>query len=157
MSEEVEGVLKRFCVAMYILDIACYPLKKMGHAWSGREADVYKFDLLIELQREWVRGVFQMFCVATESPERDYGVGSDPPGYHPDYFDVVEIKVNGKKATAKVRQPSLSRMVPSKGGGIVVMNDKHYIYHLRLTPEGWRLEDRREAVFEDGEIIEMGL
>lgn len=160
MNDKIADLLKRFCVAMYVLDIACFSLRQPMHAWSGKDADAYKFDSLIEMQREWVRGVFKRFCIDYENPKRDYGVGADPPDYHPDYFDILEIKVKGKKATAKVRQPQLGRMKPSMGGGIVIakgVGGDILVYHLKLTDVGWRLEDRREFHWEDGRIIRTGL
>jgi hypothetical protein len=158
MNEEVTSTLKRFCVAMYILDLACFPINQASHAWSGKVEHVDKFDMSMEMPREWVRGIFKRFCTDYEHPNRDFGAGADPPEYHPDYFDILEISVRGKRATAKVRQPALGRTAPSKGGGIVPMVPQVFTYYLRLTADGWRLEDRRDCFFENsGKTIKTGL
>lgn len=158
MSEEIASTLKRFCVAMYILDIACFPINQARHAWSGKTEHVDILDMSVEMPREWVRGAFRKYCIEHNNPNRDWSVGADPPDYHPDYFDILEINVRGKKATAKVRQPALGRAAPSKGGGIVAMVPQIFTYYLKMTEDGWRLEDRRDCYFENsGKTIKTGL
>jgi hypothetical protein len=158
MNDEIVNTLKRFCVAMYILDLACLPINQARHAWSGKEEYVDEFTLSMEMPREWVRGVFKEFCMAYENPKRGWSAGGDPPDYHPDYFEILEVNVKGKKATAKVRQPALGRRVQSKGGGIVAMVPQVFTYYLKMTEDGWRLEDRRDCFFEDsGRTIKTGL
>ena len=152
-EEMISKILVDFATAMYEWESKHAPrIQKEFNERSGLATA-----RMNEAQSE-LRDVFRKFCLATEHPQRE-GSAGDPPDYHPDFFDILEIAVKGKKAEASVRQPRLGRMVPSKGGGIVTANTgKEFItYHLRLTDNGWRLDDRRESHYDDGTIIKMGL
>lgn len=147
-DERIVTLLKSFAAAMHAWELKHAPIIDEAFDKTGGDPAAR----MEEAQNE-LRGVFRKYCVDARNPERRGSVPT-PPDYHPDFFDILAITVKRKKATAKVRQPALGRMVPSKGGGIVPMLKKIYTYHLRMTQEGWRLEDRREALFEEsGEIV----
>lgn len=155
MSHEasIKQVLKEFATAMYVWESDCIPYLHK----TAKKSQLDESDMIEERRQDnALREVFKKYCVSWDSAERDsYG---DPPDYHPDYFDILEVKVNGKKATAKVRQPALGQHPASKGGGLFPAVPEIYTYYLRMTDNGWRLEDRRDAYFENsGETIKTSL
>jgi hypothetical protein len=157
MNDDIVTIRRHFCAAMQVLCTANASVNELSMAWSGREADVYKMDILLGMQKEWAQGVYRRYCIEWSNPKREPGEGSELD-YHPDYFDILEISVKGKKATAKVSQPQLSYN-PRKGPGIfpIDVGLDFMVYHLRFTESGWRLEDRRESHHRDGRVFKMGL
>lgn len=151
-QEDIIALLKAFAAAMYAWGTKHAPIIDKAFDEEGGDAAAR----MAEAQGE-LRTVFMKYCVDTTNPERR-GSAGDPPDYHPDYFEILEVKVKGKKATARVRQPALGRKVPSKGGGIVAMVPQIFTYYLRMTENGWRLEDRRDCFFENsGKTIKTAL
>lgn len=155
-EEEIKSLLSAFCNAMHAWELNCR--KYWDRLWVTKKHELDESDMVEERRHEdALREVFKLFCVSWENPERG-PTAPDPPSYHPDYFDILEVRVKGKKATAKVRQPQLSYN-PRKGPGIfeVDVGLDFMAYHLRLTEVGWRLEDRRESHHKDGKVFKMGL
>jgi hypothetical protein len=151
----ITQVLTSFAAAMHTWEHSCLAYLHR----TAKKIQLDQSDIDEERrQKDLLQAVFKKYCVKWQEPVRGLTYG-DPPDYHPDYFDILEIKVRGNKATAKIHQPALGRQRPSMGGGIIPMNtgEKYFVYHLSLTEDGWRLEDRRESHWEDGTVIKEGL
>lgn len=152
---EIEALLREFAAAMSTWERECITLL---HS-LGREKSPELSDEEIETETRQFRkltSIFKKYCVHQVAPQRDMTY-RDPPDYHPDHFEIVDVIVKGKKATAKVRQPMLVKNA-RRGPGVYEDEPITYTYHLLYTADGWRLEDRRECLLEtSGRVIRTTL
>lgn len=133
------ALLLRFCEAMNCWELAMNDVRRRWKKdWRGRSSlpESHPYWREREEAKQQLSVVFKEYCTEWDSPGRA-GSFASPPDYDPEHFDILEVKVRGKKATARVQEKYI-------GDPII------YTYHLRKTEDGWRLEDRRDYMYPDG-------
>ncbi|HBY98623.1 MAG TPA: hypothetical protein DEP84_32535 [Chloroflexi bacterium] len=149
MNNDIVKVLTGFCTAMCVWETACFATDQLEDRWSGVEETCYELDLLLEMQEEWLCGIFKKFCIDHSKPTRGATFGS-PPEYDPAHFDVTEIDIVKDSATAIVRQATLL----SKGQEVVVDGYELVHYFLKRVGNVWKLEDRRRHTDLQGRVLQ---
>ncbi len=149
MNNSIVQVLTAFCTSMYIWETACMATSHLEERWSGDEALCDRLEILLDMQEDWLRGIYRKFCLPDIDPGEDMTIG-DPPEYDPEHFEIQKIAEESGAATAEVRQALLHR----KQGRIAVRGHEVIEYHLRQVGSEWRLENRRTHYDLAGNVVQ---